>query len=44
MDEKYEDFELLEKDLLNFLQENKNFISSVSKTIVANKSNIENSI
>lgn len=44
MDEKYEDFELLEKDLLKFLQENKDFISSVSKAILAHKSHIENPV
>ncbi len=44
MDEKYEDFELLEKDLLKFLQENKDFISSVSKVILAHKSHIENPV
>ena len=44
MDEKYEDFEVLEKDLLKFLQENKDFISSVSKAILAHKSHIENPV
>ena len=44
MDEKYEDFDLLEKDLLKFLQENKDFIRSVSKAILAHKSHIENPV
>jgi hypothetical protein len=44
MDEKYEDTELLKKDLLLFLQENKDFISSVSQEIIKVKDEIENSV
>jgi len=44
MDEKYEDTELLKKDLFGFLLENKDFITAVSNAIIAIKEDIEKSV
>lgn len=44
MDEKYEDVDLLKKDLLSFLVENNDFIASVSHEILKVKNEIENSV